>query len=423
MFKYWISIKKEFLMLFSDKAGLAMMFFMPVLMVYIITIVQDGAFKVVNENRISLLLVNADTGESSVSFSEALENSHFFDITIDTTLAFDDVKQEMLDGGMLTALYIPDGFSESLKKKSDALTGTLLSEVGLSHIEDRSYQLSNLHFFNDPVIQESYCNSILNLISTLVKREESRLIIENICAALDLKDGSKKLEEVMKNGDMKVEQHVASFGFDQKMPNSSQHNVPAWTIFAMFFMVISLGGNLVKEKMNGSFLRLKTMPTSFGVVLLSKVFVFVMAVYIQVGIVFILTKNTFPLIGLPEIDMPSNMLAFFVVIFFCAITAIGFATVVGILSKTQEQANGFGAVSVVILAALGGVWVPKFVMPGYLQVICNFSPLSWCMESFYVLFLKNGSWFELLPYLGSMLVFSLVCFIITFVQLRKNRLI
>ena len=31
-------------------------------------------------------------------------------------------------------------------------------------------------------------------------------------------------------------------------PNATQHNVPAWTIFAMFFVVMSLGGSVVREK-------------------------------------------------------------------------------------------------------------------------------------------------------------------------------
>ena len=58
------SIKKEFFILLNDKIGLALLFIMPVLLVLIITIVQDSAFKVVNENKFSLLIVNKDSGNS-----------------------------------------------------------------------------------------------------------------------------------------------------------------------------------------------------------------------------------------------------------------------------------------------------------------------------------------------------------------------
>ena len=46
-------------------------------------------------------------------------------------------------------------------------------------------------------------------------------------------------------------------------PNATQHNVPAWTIFAMFFIIMSLGGSVVREKVSGSFIRLKTLPTNY----------------------------------------------------------------------------------------------------------------------------------------------------------------
>ena len=37
------------------------------------------------------------------------------------------------------------------------------------------------------------------------------------------------------------------------------HNVPAWTIFAMFFVVISLAGSIVPEKLSGSFYTFKNL--------------------------------------------------------------------------------------------------------------------------------------------------------------------
>ncbi len=34
--------------------------------------------------------------------------------------------------------------------------------------------------------------------------------------------------------------------------NSVQHNVPAWSIFAMFFIVIPIAGNMIREREDGS---------------------------------------------------------------------------------------------------------------------------------------------------------------------------
>lgn len=423
MYKFWISIKKEFLLLLSDKAGLAMMFVMPILMVYIITIVQDSALKIVNENKISLLLVNSDTGASSKQLAASLQNSHFFALSENNSLSEDEITNYMLENDQLTALYIPPHFSAYMEGKTSLLTSMLLTEAGLGETNNIKIKNSPLLFFHDPVLQENYCSSIMNLIHALAKKEESALIIADICKSLDVSNSSSKLEKVALENELRIEKRLASLSDKNVTPNSSQHNVPAWSIFAMFFMVISLGGNIVKEKLNGSFIRLKTMPTNFLTVLRAKTVVYILAVFLQVFVVFSLTKYTFPFINLPVLEMPDNFLAFIVVVLGSGITAISFAMAIGMLAHTQEQANGFGAVIVVILAALGGIWVPIFVMPHYLQVICNLSPLSWCLQAFYVLFLKDGSWTDLLPYLGSMMVFSLSCFALVYFQLRKMKLI
>ena len=96
---------------------------------------------------------------------------------------------------------------------------------------------------------------------------------------------------------------------------------------------------------------------------------------------------------------------------------------IGALAKTQEQSNGIGAISIIIFAALGGIWVPTFVMPHYMQLISNFSPMHWSLESFYILFLKDGSWLELLPVLSYLFIFILICQLVTFLKLKLEKLI
>jgi ABC-2 type transport system permease protein len=191
----------------------------------------------------------------------------------------------------------------------------------------------------------------------------------------------------------------------------------------MFFMVISLGTNIVKEKINGSFIRLKTMPTSFAAILFSKVMVYLLVAIIQVTVIFSVGIFLFPFINLPKLVLPDNMLLFLFVVILCSYTAVCFALMIGIISKTVEQANGVGAVSVIIFAALGGIWVPVFVMPDYLQVISRFSPLYWCLDGFYVLFLKGGNWNELYKVIISLTVFIVIFQAVTFHKLKIDKIL
>ena len=425
MFKLFSSIKKEFLVLMYDKAGLVVMFAMPILLVFVITIVQDSAFRIVNENRISMLVVNKDKGAESKKLIQLMSESGLFGLEQDSIIEMSSFKETLLKKDFLTGLYIPADFSEKLIDKANLVSSGMMNELGLGDGSNTSENIhfSDLEFFHDPVLQENYCLSVINMIDAFLKGIEGELLINTICQKLELKESPQKLKDAMVNNIIPIKRKAATASNSNVLPNSTQHNVPAWTIFAMFFMVVSLGNNIVKERLNGSFIRLKTTPTSFILILASKMLVYLGVALLQVCIIFSLAKLTFPLLGLPELTMPSNMLGFLIIVLFSSFAAVSYAMLVGSFAKTQEQSYGFGAISIVIFAAIGGIWVPSFVMPDYMQVISLISPLNWCLEGFYVLFLKGGVWAELQPVILGLFIFIISCLGLGFLKLKKEKIV
>ncbi|MGH1336534.1 MAG: ABC transporter permease [Aureispira sp.] len=424
MFKLWVAIKKELQLLLYDKAGLIVMFGMPLLLVYVITIVQDSAFRLVNENKISMVVVNKDQGKEGQKLVDLMQESGLFDLQQNDTIV--DLKEAMLTADFLTGMVISTDFSEKLVKKASLVSSSMMTELGLEEeaaAPQRKLKLSALEFYHDPVLQENYCFSIINMIDAFLKTIEGELLINQLCAELELTEAPTQLKEAMIENRVPIERKVVTNSTQDKLPNSTQHNVPAWTIFAMFFMVVSLGTNIVKERLNGSFVRLKTMPTSFALVISAKMLLYTGAAVAQVFLVFSLAKFTFPSLGLPALTFPSNISGFILVTVLSGFAAASYAMVVGTVAKTQEQAHGFGAISIVILAAIGGIWVPSFVMPEFLQTISFISPLNWCLQGFYVLFLKGGMWSALQPVVLGLLTFIVVCLGIAYAKLKKDQLI
>lgn len=424
MFKLWVAIKKEFQLLLYDKAGLIVMFGMPILLVYVITIVQDSAFRLVNENKISMVVVNKDQGKEGQKLVDLMQNSGLFDLQQNDTIV--DLKEAMLTADFLTGMVISADFSDKLVQKASVVSSSMMTELGLEEepaTPSGKLKLSALEFYHDPVLQENYCFSIINMIDAFLKTIEGELLINQLCAELELTEAPTQLKEAMLENRIPIERKVVTNSEQDKLPNSTQHNVPAWTIFAMFFMVVSLGTNIVKERLNGSFVRLKTMPTSFALVIGAKMLLYTAAAVVQVFLVFSLAKFTFPYLGLPALTFPSNIPGFLLVTVLSGFAAVSYAMVVGTIAKTQEQAHGFGAMSIVILAAIGGIWVPSFVMPEFLQTISFISPLNWCLQGFYVLFLKGGMWSALQPIVMGLVTFIVVCLGIAYAKLRKDQLI
>ncbi|KAA6304532.1 hypothetical protein EZS27_043821, partial [termite gut metagenome] len=76
-------IYKDGLLLIRDKAGLCMMFLMPMLLVMIMAYLQDSTFNLVQETRIPLLLLNNDKDSLGIAIERQMETSGIFAISRD----------------------------------------------------------------------------------------------------------------------------------------------------------------------------------------------------------------------------------------------------------------------------------------------------------------------------------------------------
>ena len=205
------------------------------------------------------------------------------------------------------------------------------------------------------------------------------------------------------------------------IPNSTQHNIPAWTLFAIFFIIVPLSINMVKEKNQGTFVRLRTNPISYATVLGGKTMVYVSVCIIQFALMLLLGVYLFPQIGLPGLDVSGRIGMLFIVALFAGLAAVGLGLLLGTVATTQEQSAPFGATLVVILAALGGVWVPVFVMPKFMQLLSNISPMNWGLNAFYDVFLRNSGIMDVLPEITLLFLFFVITTLISIAyDKRKN---
>jgi ABC-2 type transport system permease protein len=281
----------------------------------------------------------------------------------------------------------------------------------------------SLLMYYHPVMQTSFRQSIEGALRSAVQVIQGEAIVKKLYEALNQKEVPANLEKQILFGQIPISEIPVSRTGSRTIPNASQHNVPAWTIFAMFFIVISLGGTMVREKNNGSFIRLKTLPASYLNALFSKQVVYLMVTFLQTVVIFTIGSKIFPFIGLPALNIPTDIWALVIVTVVCGYCAVSYAICVGVFANTSEQSNGFGAISILILAALGGLLVPSFAMPAHLQKFLQISPLHWALEAYYGLFLEGGKltdiWMNILSLLGITLLIQLF----TLYGLKKKNLI
>ncbi|RLD89991.1 MAG: ABC transporter permease, partial [Bacteroidetes bacterium] len=113
--KLTASIKKEFLLLIRDRAGLAMLFIMPIALVLIMTLLQDSSFRMLEEKKLPVIILNHDDDVFGKNIVEGLSQSDFFEITrFDGTKT--GLKEEVAAGNYLIGIVIKKGATTSIRK-------------------------------------------------------------------------------------------------------------------------------------------------------------------------------------------------------------------------------------------------------------------------------------------------------------------
>ncbi|GAC1439237.1 MAG: ABC transporter permease [Sediminibacterium sp.] len=427
MYKLRATILKDLRILMRDKIGLVLMFGMPVLLVIVITKIQNSTFELVNKNKVALLLANRDTGKVSTELVQAIDKIGMFKLA---EVPKDQSDQYLIDRmhtkDALLALIIPQGFSAKVTAKAKKVTAKALNSFGLEGGDTLNRKTGNtdpITLYYHPILQEAFRRSVQGALHSALQMVESKQVLKQLYFSLNEKELPVSMENEILNNQSPINEVPVSRDGNKTVPNASQHNVPAWTIFAMFFVVLSLGSGIVREKLSGSFIRLKTLPTNYLVALVSKQITYLGVTMIQAALIFAIGVWLFPYINLPALDLPTDLSGLFIVSLLCGWCAVSYAVCVGVFAGTQEQANGFGAVSIVILAALGGLMVPAFAMPNSFQTIIKLSPMHWCLEAYYGLFLEGGKLNDVLRNIIPLFVIAVLIQLITFWGLKRKKLI
>ncbi|WP_246020687.1 ABC transporter permease [Flavobacterium humi] len=424
MHKFLMSVYKEMLLLKRDFGGLVILFVMPLVLIVTITLIQDSTFKSIHETKIPVLLVDYDTNEISKTVKQNLNQSGSFEVitkidghTINEAAA----KDAVFKGKYQLAIIIPAKLSQDLQLKVNQNVEKILGNFGMGDttaVQKNSKILpKEIRLYFDPATQLTFKNAVKSAIDKMISQIET----QSIYATFQDQLGESDTPLFDQKSFISFKEIVPKIDNKEIVPNSVQHNVPAWALFAIFFVVVPLSINIVKEKSQGTLIRLITNPVPYAIVIFGKTATYLIICMIQFFLMVAVGVYLFPYLGLPMLDVNGKLLLMSLVAFFSGLAAIGFGILLGTIAKTQEQSAPFGATSVVILAAIGGVWVPVFAMPKIMQYVSHVSPMNWGLNAFYDVLLRNSGILEILPEIILLLLFFILTTAIAILYDKKKR--
>lgn len=184
---------------------------------------------------------------------------------------------------------------------------------------------------------------------------------------------------------------------------SITYYIGATAILFLLFSAMQGASISIDERRNGLSDRLMVGPSgAFG--MLSGKFVFLTLIgFVQAAIICAVAVIFF------EVSITEKYVPIGIACLGASVLASGLALLLASLCKTQTQMNAVSTFAVLLLSAIGGSMVPRFMMPAWLQDIGTFTPNYWSIEAFYGILARGQTIFDLLPVWGVLFGGGIFC--------------
>lgn len=382
MFRY--ILKKEFLLIFRDIHALLVLFVMPTLFIIIMSLALKDVYSntISSKYKVGFVTQNQNNLNNLVS---NINSSNYF-------------QSEITDKTNLEEIIYQDEFDFLIQIDSD-----------YKNLINSNSQDFNITIHTKPDITQQYHEMLRQLIVESISKE----IMGEFFVAQRI--NGKTLAELPKLIDIN---YIYKNDKSRNEPTSVQQSVPAWLVFSMFFILIPISNTFINEKNFGTIDRIKSIDVSFVYILLGKIIPYYVINQIQVLLMFLVGIYLLPLLGGDALEVNSGYFLLFCMSSVISIATISFALFIANISKTTEEATSIGGVSNIILAAIGGIMVPKFVMPEFMQNISSISPMSWALDGFLEILVRGGGFEDIRIFMVYLLLFAM--FFITLAYLILN---
>ncbi|MDH5632383.1 MAG: ABC transporter permease [Gammaproteobacteria bacterium] len=414
----WLSqllaaVIKETKLILRDREALAILFIMPSIFVLIMSLALQDAFREQGGIKFEIIIIDKDKGETGERLTEAFAASASFVVRHDDELNETELQKRVTAGDIQFAIYIPENSTQlAIRRAEQELK--LSTGSGQTRVDEIAIRM-----FADPAVRGDYRSLVASIINRVLQGIETRLMLQAFSKFRDrvAAMSSVPIPKPPKQASLFAEVTDPYLGSDKSpstgpTPTSVQVNAPGWGLLAMFFLVIPLASTLAREHQEGSLTRLQVMAAPTSMILMGKIVPYFVINQIQIALILLEGVVVLPLLGGEQLELGPHPQAIAVLSICVSLAAVGYGLLVAAFARTPEQATIFGATSVLVLAALGGIMVPKMVMPPAMQELTVISPLSWALDGYVDIFVRGADTIGILDKAGALVALGAICLFI-----------
>jgi len=403
---------KELKVLWLDREALALLFAMPMFFILVMSFALEGVFEAGSKGHpIEILVVHQDGGrlaEQAIADLKRMEGLILIETYEGIPLSSDKAEQLIGRGVYPLALLFPEGYTEKiLKNANDPQKGKAI-----------------VYLISDPAMNLQLLATVKGAVQGAIER---RVLLARIPQRLKEMFGTLggtegQLDNILEDPNISERGrsgvdfiHTFPKGFNAgRRPTATEQNVPAYTIFGVFFIVLTLASSFLQEKKDGTFQRILAAPLSKTALLIGKLLPYYLVNLIQIALMFCIGVVVF---GMKLGHLP----ALVIVSLALAAAANGLGLLVAALGKTEAQVNGLSVLLAITLSALGGMMVPTFIMPNLMKTLSLFTPHAWALAGYHDIIIRGLGIKDVLTEMFVLLGFASFFFVVALWRFRFDK--
>ena len=384
-------IVKELRVLARDRHGLLVLFLMPAIFISIMSLVLRAPIAEHNDTTQAVLVINRDGGALAHELiAKMTAVGKLRPVMLDGAGAGQRMDSRLRNGNLQFGLLIPADFSRRMAERLNQHPAPGSAAKGLLTL-----------YYAPTALPQARTLFRISVTAILESLQGQQLFARLL--------GGELPQATADALQVPVTEAVAGNRAEARMPNAVQQSVPAWLVFAMFFVVIPISTALIVERQQGSLLRLRSLGIPALSVMLARLPPYYLVNLVQMLAMLAVGVWVVPLLGGDRLALGHAPFGLFLIGSATSVAAIGFALLIAAIARTSIQATTFGGVANLVLGAVGGVMVPTAVMTPFMQHIANYSPMAWALEGFLNVILRGEGWTSVLPDAGRLVLFGLAC--------------
>ncbi|MED1470917.1 ABC transporter permease [Bacillus salipaludis] len=369
-------IRKEIQVVLKEKGTFFWLFLLPIFFIVIFASIFGNT-----SDKITISFYDQDHSEMSQLFLKQLRQIPGFELKKDSSLSLKEQIKEIKEGRSTSLLVIPEGYQDNLKANRPAEIQLFRDATADSAVAPIKAVLENM----TTSFREAKLSQTLQTLGQ--NTDQAKITLTPPVKVKEIKENAAKL-------------------------NMITQVVPGYTVMFVFFIMITMVRNFIKDKESGMLSRLRSTPM--------KSYHYLIGMWVP-NILVVLTQSTVLLVfGKVVYDLNiGDLLSIILIVISLAICATGLGLLLSVFVRSENQGVAFVQIITMGGAVVGGLWFPYDFLPRFAQIVGKFTPQYWAQQGMQNVMIRGAHLGDIWITVLILLAFGLIGLVIASLRFKK----